>query len=121
MPFNLPSSIEHIRSGKLHALAVTTARRAEVLPNTPAVGELVPGYDAAGWYGIGVPKDTPSEIVGKLNREINVGLADAKMKARIAEMGGTALSGSPGDFGKLIAADTDKWAKVVQFAGIKPN
>jgi tripartite-type tricarboxylate transporter receptor subunit TctC len=116
---NLPSSIEHIRSGKLRALAVTTEKRAEALPDTPALDELVPGYDATGWYGIGAPKNTPTEIIDKLNREINAGLADTKMKARIAELGGIAFSGSPGDFGRLIAVDTAKWAKVVKFAGIK--
>ena len=118
---NMPSSIEHIRSGKLRVLAVTTATRAEALSDTPAMGEFVPGYDATSWYGIGAPKNTPTEIVDRLNREINAGLADTKMKARIAELGGTAISGSPGDFGKLIATDTEKWAKVVKFAGIKPD
>ena len=93
-----PASIEHIRSGKLRALAVTTATRLEVLPDIPTVGEFVPGYEASGWFGIGAPKNTPAEIVDKLNREINAGLADPKMKARIADLGSMVLPGSPADF-----------------------
>ena len=113
------SSIEYIRAGRLRALAVTTATRSEALPDIPTVGEFVPGYEASDWYGVGAPKNTPAEIVDKLNKEINAGLADPKMKARLADLGGTALAGSPADFGKLIADETEKWGKVVKFAGIK--
>ena len=113
------ASIEYIRAGKLRALAVTTATRSEALPDIPTVGEFVPGYEASGWYGIGAPKNTPAEIIDKLNKEINAGLADPKMKARLADLGGTVLAGSPADFGKLIAEETEKWGKVVKFAGIK--
>jgi tripartite-type tricarboxylate transporter receptor subunit TctC len=116
-----PASIEYIKAGRLRALAVTTATRAEALPDIPTVGEFVPGYEASQWYGVGVPKDTPTEIVDKLNKEINAGLADAKMKARLADLGGTVLPGSPADFGKLIAEETEKWAKVIKFAGITPQ
>jgi tripartite-type tricarboxylate transporter receptor subunit TctC len=115
----MPASIEYIRAGKLRALAVTTATRSEVLPDVPTVGEFVPGYEASTWYGIGAPKATPAEIIDKLNKEINAGLADPKMRARLADLGGTALAGSPADFAKLIADETEKWAKVVKFAGIK--
>ena len=115
------ASIEYIRAGKLRALAVTTATRSEALPDIPTVGEFVPGYEASGWFGIGAPKNTPAEIIDKLNKEINAALADPKMKARLADMGGTVLAGSPADFGKLIADETEKWAKVVKFAGIKPE
>jgi tripartite-type tricarboxylate transporter receptor subunit TctC len=113
------SSIEHIRAGKLRALAVTTATRSETLPDTPTVGEFVPGYETSGWTGIGVPRSTPAEIVAKLNRETNAGLADASIKARLADLGGTALAGSPTDFRKLIAEETEKWAKVIRAANIK--
>ena len=115
------SSIEYLRAGKLRAVAVTTATRSEALLEIPTVGEFVPGYEASTWYGLGAPRNTVAEIVDKLNREINAGLADPKMKARLADLGGTVLPGSPADFGKLIAADTEKWAKVVKFAGIKPE
>jgi tripartite-type tricarboxylate transporter receptor subunit TctC len=117
----LPSSIEHIRTGKLRALAVTTAARSEALPNIPTAGEFVPGYEASMWYGIGAPKNTPAEIVAKLNTEVNAALADPKLKARLADVGGTVLAGSSADFGKLIADETEKWAKVIKFAGIKPQ
>ena len=117
----MPSSIEHIRAGKLRALAVTTATRSEALPDIPTVGEFVPGYEASAWFGIGAPKNTPAEIVDKLNKEINAGLADPKMKARLADLGGTPLVGSPAEFGKFIAEETEKWAKVIKFAGIKPE
>jgi tripartite-type tricarboxylate transporter receptor subunit TctC len=116
---SMPSSIEFIRAGRLRALAVTTATRSEVLPDVPTVGEFVPGYEASAWYGIGAPKATPVEIVDKLNKEINAGLADPKMKARLADLGGTPFLGSPADFGKLIADDTEKWGKVVRFSGAK--
>jgi len=114
-----PGMTDFIRSGKLRALAVTTASRAEVLPDLPTVGEFVPGYEASQWYGLGAPKGTPAEIVDKLNKEINAALFDARMKARFAEIGGAALVGSPAEFGKLIADETEKWARVIKFAGIK--
>jgi tripartite-type tricarboxylate transporter receptor subunit TctC len=115
----MTSSIEYVRAGRLRALAVTTATRSEALPDVPSVGEFVAGYEASGWFGVGAPRATPVEIVDKLNKEINAGLADPKMKARLAEWGATALPGSPADFGKLIAEETEKWGKVVRFAGIK--
>jgi tripartite-type tricarboxylate transporter receptor subunit TctC len=117
----LPDSIEYIRAGKLRPLAVTTATRLEVLPNIPTVGEFLPGYAASGWQGVGAPKNTPTDIVEKLNKEINAGLADPKIKARMADLGGTVLAGSPAGFGKLIAEETEKWARVIKFAGIKPE
>jgi tripartite-type tricarboxylate transporter receptor subunit TctC len=117
----LPSSIEHIRAGKLRPLAVTTATRLEVLPNVPTVGEFVPGYEAILWQGIGAPKHTPAEIVDKLNQEINAALADPKMKARLADLGYMVLPGSPADFGKLIAEETQKWGKVIRAANIKAD
>ena len=115
----ISGSLEHVRSGKLRALGVTTAQRADVLPNVPSIAEFVPGYEAGGWYGIGVPKNVPAEVVDKLNREMNACLADPKLQARIADLGGVALTGSPADFGRLIAEETDKWAKVVRFSGAK--
>ena len=117
----LPGSIEYIKVGKLRALAVTTATRSEALPDVPTLSEFVPNYEASGWQGIGVPKNTPTEIVNKLNKEINAALADPKIKARLAALGVTILQGSPADFGKLIADDTEKWAKVVRAANIKPE
>jgi tripartite-type tricarboxylate transporter receptor subunit TctC len=117
----LPSSLDFIRSGKLRALAVTTVKRQEVLSEVPTVAEFLPGYEATAWFGIGAPKNTPTEIVDRLNREINAGLADPKFKARLVDLGGEPFAGSPDDFGKFIAAETDKWAKVVKFAGIKPE
>jgi tripartite-type tricarboxylate transporter receptor subunit TctC len=113
-----PGMTDFIRSGKLRALAVTTASRAEVLPELATVGEFLPGYEASQWYGIGAPKSTPAEIIDKLNKEINAGLADPKLKVRFADIGGTVLPGSPADFGKLIG---EKWRKVIKFAGIKPE
>src|SRR5262244_3909366 len=113
------SSIEYIRAGRLRALAVTTATRSDALPDIPTVAEFVPGYEASFWYGVGVPKNTPAEIVDKLNEAINAGLADPTIKARLADMGGDVLALSPADFGKLIADETEKWGKVVKFAGIK--
>ena len=117
----LATSIEHIKIGKLRALAVTTPTRSELLPDIPTVGEFVPGYDASGWQGIGAPRHTPTEIVDKLNREINAGLADPKVRARLANLGGLVLSGSPADFGKFIADETEKWGKVIRAANIKPE
>jgi tripartite-type tricarboxylate transporter receptor subunit TctC len=116
-----PESTGHIRAGTLRALAVTTATRSDALPDIPTVGEFVPGYEAAYWSGIGAPKNTPAEIIDKLNREINAGLADTKIKARLADKGATPLAGSPADFAKLIAEETEKWAKVIQAANIKPE
>jgi tripartite-type tricarboxylate transporter receptor subunit TctC len=117
----LPSSLEFIRVGKLRALAVTTVKRQDVLPDVPTVAEFLPGYEATAWFGIGAPKNTPTEIVDKLNREINASLADPKFKARLVDLGGEPFASAPDDFGKFIAAETDKWAKVVKFAGIKPE
>jgi tripartite-type tricarboxylate transporter receptor subunit TctC len=102
-------------------LAVTTATRAEALPDIPTVSDFVPGYEASAWYGIGAPRNTPAEIVDKLNKEINAALSDPKIKARLADLGGTVLSGSPADFGKLIADETEKWGKVIRAANIKPD
>jgi tripartite-type tricarboxylate transporter receptor subunit TctC len=118
---NLPESIEYIRTGKLRPLAVTTARRSEVLPDIPTVGDFVPGYEASNWWGVGAPRNTPATIINKLNNEINTMLADPEMKARFADLGGTVLVGSPADFGRLIAEETEKWGKVVKFAGIKAD
>src|SRR5712691_1203337 len=118
---NMPSSIEHIRAGKLRALAVTTMTRSQVLPDVPVLADFVPGYEASAWFGVGVPMGTPADIVAKLNKEINAGLADPKIKARLADMGGMVLAGSPADFGKLIAEETEKWAKVVKFSGAKAD
>ena len=115
------ASIEYIKAGKLRALAITTATRSEVLPDIPTVGESVPGYEVSAWFGVGAPKATPAEIVDKLNKEINAGLSDPKTTARFADLGGGVFALSPADFGKLIADETEKWAKVVKFAGIKPE
>jgi tripartite-type tricarboxylate transporter receptor subunit TctC len=117
----LPSSIGYIRAGKLRALAVTTAARPEMLPDIPTVGEFVPGYEASGWIGVGTPKNTPTEIVDKLNKEINVALADPKIRARIADLGSPVFASSPAEFANFIAAETEKWGKVVKFARIKPQ
>jgi tripartite-type tricarboxylate transporter receptor subunit TctC len=118
---SVPSSIEYIRTGKLRALAVTSATRSEVLPDIPTMTDFVPGYDVSDWVGVGAPKNTPSEIIDKLNREINAGLADAKLKAHLVELGAMVIPGSPTDFGKLIAEETEKWAKVVKFSGAKAD
>jgi tripartite-type tricarboxylate transporter receptor subunit TctC len=118
---NLPSSIEHIRAGKLRALAVTTTARSELLPDVPTVSEYVPGYEASAVPGIGVPKNTPTEIVDTLNKEINAGLASSAIKARLAALGVTAVPGLPSDFGKLIADEIEKWGKVIRAANIKPE
>ena len=117
----MSSSIEYVRAGKLRALAVTTATRSSVLPDIPTVAEFVPGYESSFWTGVGAPKNTPAEIVDQLNKEMNATLADPKFKARLADLGGTALSGSPLDFGKFVADETEKWAKVVKFAGVKAD
>jgi tripartite-type tricarboxylate transporter receptor subunit TctC len=117
----MPASIEHIRAGRLRALAVTTATRSEALLDIPTVGELLPGYEASSWYGVGAPRNTPAEIIEKLNREINSALVDPRMKVRLAELGGTILAGSSDDFGKLIADETEKWGKVIRAADIKPE
>jgi tripartite-type tricarboxylate transporter receptor subunit TctC len=114
-----PGTTEYIATGRLRALAVTTATRAEALPDVPTIGDFVPGYEASQWYGLGAPKNTPTVIVDRLNKEINAGLAEPKLKARLADLGGMVLAGSPADFGKLIADETEKWGKVVKFAGIK--
>jgi len=113
------SSIEHIKTGRLRALAVTTATRSDEMPDIPTVGEFVLGYEASAWFGVGAPKNTPSQIIDKLNEAINAGLANPKIKARLADLGGTPLVGSPAEFGKLIADETEKWGKVVKFTGIK--
>jgi tripartite-type tricarboxylate transporter receptor subunit TctC len=118
---SLPAAIEYIRANKLRALAVTTAMRFEGAPDIPTVGEFVPGYEASQWYGVGVPKNTPVAIVEKLNKEINAGLANPKLKAQLADLGGTVLPGPAADFGKLIAEETEKWAEVVKLSGAKPN
>jgi len=110
--------VEHIKAGKLRALAVTTATRSDVLPDLPTVGNFVPGYESSGWFGVGAPKNAPAEIIGKLNREINAALGDPKIKARLADVG-TTLAGSPAEFGKLIAEETDKWGKVIRAVNIK--
>ena len=115
------SSLEYVRTGKLRALGVTIERRLDALPEIPTVAEFVPGYEASNWNGVGAPKATPVEIIDKLNKEIGAGLADPNMKARLADLGGTVLAGSPADFGKLIADETEKWAKVIKFAGIKAD
>ena len=115
------ASIEYIRAGRLRALAVTTATRSDALPGIPTVDEFVPGYEASSWYGVGAPKATPAEIIEKLNKEINAGLADPKIKARLADLGGDVLALSPADFGKLIAEETEKWGTVVKFTGIKAD
>ena len=111
--------IEYIRAGKVRALAVTTSTRWEGLPDIPTVSEFVPGYEASFWWGVGAPKNTPAEIMDRLNKEINAGLSNPKMKARLADLGGTVLPGTPADFGKLIADETEKWGKVIQAANIK--
>ena len=115
----LPSSIEHIRAGKLHALAVTTATRSQALPNVPTMSEFLPGFEASAWIGIGAPSGTPPEIIDKLNREINTGLANPTINARIADLGGEAFVSSPADFAKFVAEETEAWTKVVRTANIR--
>jgi tripartite-type tricarboxylate transporter receptor subunit TctC len=117
----MPSSIEYIRAGKLRPLAVTTAQRSLTLSDLPTVGDFVPGYEASSWYGVGAPRGTPADIIKRLNREINAGLADAKVKARLNDLGGMPLAGSAAAFGQFIADETEKWAKVVKFSGAKPD
>jgi tripartite-type tricarboxylate transporter receptor subunit TctC len=117
----MPSMPGYIRAGTLRALAVTTVTRSEILPDIPTVSESVPGYEASTWFGIGAPKGTPAGIIDTLNHEINSALADPKTMGQLADQGGTALPGSPADFGKLIAEETEKWSKVVKFAGLKPE
>ena len=119
--YPIPGIIGYIRSGNLRALAVTTAARSDELPGIPTVGEFVPGYEASGWYGVVAPKNTPTNVIDKLNREINAVLAEPETKVQLANLGGTVFPGSPADFGKLIAEETEKWAKVIKFANIKPE
>jgi tripartite-type tricarboxylate transporter receptor subunit TctC len=114
-------AIEHIRSGKLRALAVTTASRTDVLPDIPTVGDFVPGYEASSFWGVGAPRNTPADIIDTLNREINAGLSDPKLRLRLAQGGGAVYAGSPADFGKFLGDETEKWAKVIKFANIKPE
>jgi tripartite-type tricarboxylate transporter receptor subunit TctC len=115
------SSIGYIRAGRLRVLAVTGATRSDALPDIPTVGEFLPNYETSQWYGVGVPKNTPTDIVDKLNKEINAGLADSMIKARLADLGGAPMPMTPADFGKLIAEETEKWGKVVRFTGIKAD
>ena len=118
---SMPASIEHIRAGKLRALAVTSAARAEALPEIPTVGDFVPGFEASTWFGIGAPKNTPAEIIESLNKAINAGLADPKLKARFSDLGSTPFVSTPADFARLIAEETEKWGKVIKRVGIKPQ
>jgi tripartite-type tricarboxylate transporter receptor subunit TctC len=118
---NISTSIEHIRVGKLRALAVTTASRSELLPELPTVGDFLPGFEQSAFFGVGAPIRTPVEIIDKLNAEINAGVADARVKARLAQVAGPALTGSPGDFGQLIVHETEKWGRVIKLVGISPT
>ena len=118
---SLSTSIEHIKAGRLRPLGVTTTARVEALPDIPTVGEFVSGYAADGWNGVGAPRDTPAEIIDKLNQEINAGLANPRIKARFVELSTLPMSMTPAQFGKFIAEETEKWAKVIKFAGIKPE
>jgi len=118
---NMATAVEYIRGGRVRALAVTTATRSDMLPDLPTIGDFVPGYEASSWFGLGAPRDTPYEIIESLNREINAALADPTIKARLAELGSTTLPGSPADFGRLLAEETEKWSKVVKFSGAKPD
>jgi tripartite-type tricarboxylate transporter receptor subunit TctC len=115
----MTASIGFIRGNRLRPLAVTTVKLSDALPGVPSVSEFVPGYEASSWFGIAAPKDTPADIIGRLNQETNAGLADATVKARLADMGGMLLTGSPADFGKLIVDETEKWSKVIREAHIK--
>jgi tripartite-type tricarboxylate transporter receptor subunit TctC len=116
---NMPSSIGHIKGGDLRALAVTTAQRSPALPDVPTIAETVPGYEASAWFGVGAPKGTPANVIATLNNAVNAGLADEKLEGRLAELGGVRMGGSPADFGKIMAEEVEKWAKVVQFSGAK--
>jgi tripartite-type tricarboxylate transporter receptor subunit TctC len=118
---SMPASIEYVRAGKVRALAVATATRSPALPDVPTVADFVPGFEASAWYGVAAPKGTPAEIVDKLNAEINAAFVDPKIKTRLIELGGMVLAGSAADFGRLVADETEKWAKVVRFAGAKPD
>jgi tripartite-type tricarboxylate transporter receptor subunit TctC len=117
----LPGAVEHIRASRLRALGVTTKDKSDALPDVPSIGDFVPGYEASAWYGIGAPRGTPADIIDLLNKEINLGLADPKVLARFAELGFTAVSGSPAEFGKLITVETEKWAKIVKLSGAKAD
>src|SRR5262245_6427317 len=114
------SSIEYVRAGKLRALAVTTAGRLEAMPELPTIGDFVPGYEARGWFGIGATMNTPADVLARLNQEINAGLADPKIKARLVELGGILFARSPAEFGKHIADDVERWRKAIKFSGAKP-
>jgi tripartite-type tricarboxylate transporter receptor subunit TctC len=118
---NLPTSLEHVRAGRLRPLGITSARRSELLPDVPTVADFVPGYESSAWYGVGAPKGTPVEIIDRLNSEINAILAEPRMKTRVAEMGATLIAGSPAAFGKLVTDETEKWGKVVKFSGAKAD
>ena len=118
---NLPGSIGFIRQGKLRALAVTTTARSTALPDIPTLAEFIPGYEASAWYGVSAPRNTPKAVIGKLNKEINVGLADRALQTRLVDLGGMIVPGSSDDFGKLVSDETEKWARVIKFAGIKPE
>jgi tripartite-type tricarboxylate transporter receptor subunit TctC len=118
---NLPTSAEYVKTGKLRGLAVTGTTRSDALPDLPTVNEFVPGYEASAWYGLGAPKGTPVEIVDKLNKTVNAILADPASKARFAELGASVIPGSPADFGKFVADETEKWGKVVKFCGAKAD
>ena len=118
---NIPTSAAHIKGGKLRGLAVTSATRSQVLPDLPTVADVLPGYEASAWYGLGVPKNTPGEVIDTVNKAMNAVLADPKAQARFAELGASLLPGSPADFGKLLADETEKWGKVVKFSGAKPD
>ncbi len=121
IPATTPGTTEFAATGKLRALAVTTAARAEALPDVPTVADTLPGFESSNWYGVGAPANTPAGIIDTLNKEINAGLADPKLRARFADLGAAVMPGMPADFGKLIAAETEKWAKVVRAANIKPE
>jgi tripartite-type tricarboxylate transporter receptor subunit TctC len=118
---NIPTSAEHIKAGRLRGLAVTSASRSQVLPDLPTVADFLPGYEASAWYGLGVPKNTPDEVIDKINKGMNAVLADPKSQARFAELGASLLPGSPADFSRLVADETEKWGKVVRFSGAKPD
>jgi tripartite-type tricarboxylate transporter receptor subunit TctC len=118
---NLPGSIGFIRQGKLRALAVTTMTRSPALPDIPTLAEFIPGYEASAWYGISAPRNTPKVAIDRLNKEINAGLADPALRTRLMDLGGMIVAGSSADFGKLVSDETEKWAKVIKFAGIKPD